>query len=226
MGAISLHRKERLPIYTVAFTALLFLWTFHFPNLQMNFCNVGDFLFMKTKTAVLQQNLGTYPSTSESPPDKLHPQCMLGTVPGRGCKAHEDVSLDRSWKNSQSWNRQLESSGKKADTEAMKSRWRLRSRYQGRLGFEACIEVRQIQKEGFSRHREQHVWKHGGLGAERILPASSGSREAVRSLKEEVCVVFSDRRVLFPGVSESRTIGPLVRQPFRKYQKLKMYFCQ
>lgn len=43
LGAISFHRKERLPVYTVASTALL--RTFHFLNIQINFCYIGGFIY-------------------------------------------------------------------------------------------------------------------------------------------------------------------------------------
>lgn len=38
------------------------------------------------------------PSILGSSPDKRPPQCLLGTVLGRGCKTDADMTLDVSWR--------------------------------------------------------------------------------------------------------------------------------
>ena len=84
----------------------------------MNFCNIGNFLFMKTLlNCYVSVELKVFLSIWGSCSDKLRPLCLLGTN-GRGSKAHADMSLEMSWRNSQSW-KQTEFSGKNSDTEAM-----------------------------------------------------------------------------------------------------------
>ena len=90
---------------------------------------------------------------------------------------------------------------------------------------EACREVGQIQKERFSRHREEYESRflslnlHGGLRVEKTFPTSGRFWGGSEISEGEGCVVHSDGKGLFPGVLESRTIGPLIGQPFRKILK-------